>query len=69
MKTNGDILKALADKQGIPLRTLDDVRDTLARDKARSKPGERIDIAMARLMLLAGRLSPEAGAYVENYKD
>jgi hypothetical protein len=57
----------MAEQQGIPLRTLGDVRDCLARDKARSKKGERIDLSMARLMLRHGRLTDEARAYVERY--
>lgn len=64
---NGQLLALEAEKQGIPLRTLEQVRTTLARDKARSKKGARIDLSMARLMLKAGRLTPGARAYVENY--
>lgn len=64
---NGQILALEADKAGIPLRTVDDVTRELARDKARSKKGVRIDLTMARLMLRFGRLTPEARAYVENY--
>jgi len=60
-QTHGDIWREHAKQQGIPLRTLDDVRDTLARDK---KKGDGTDIAMARLMLRHGRLTDEARAYV-----
>lgn len=66
-KTNADILKAHADALGMPRRTLDQVRAALARDKARSKKGERIDISMARLMLNHGRLEDAARAYVAKY--
>lgn len=61
-------LHAEAEKAGIPLRTLDQVRDTLARDKARSRKGQRIDLSMALLMLKAGRLTDEAREYVVGYK-
>jgi hypothetical protein len=43
----------------IPLRTLDDVKATLERDKRR-----KVDVAMARLMLKHGRLTDEAREYV-----
>lgn len=66
-KTWGDILKEDADKTGIPLRTLEQVKDTLARDKKRSRKGARIDLSIARLMLLAGRLTDEARTYVQEY--
>lgn len=66
-RTTSEWLHAEAEKSGIPLRTLDQVRDTLARDKARSKKGARIDLSMARLMLNAGRLTDDARAYVEAY--
>lgn len=66
-RTNAEWLHAEAEKAGIPLRTLDQVRNTLARDKARSKKGARIDLSMARLMLKAGRLTDEAREYVESY--
>jgi hypothetical protein len=65
--TTGERLHAEADKAGIPLRTLEQVRNTLARDKARSRNGARIDLSMARLMLSAGRLTDDARAYVEAY--
>lgn len=61
MKTNGDIQRAQAEQQGIPLRTLDDVRTCLERDK--KKPGN-VDVRMARMMLRHGRLTDEARAYV-----
>ena len=56
----------MTDDMKIPFRTLDQVRDCLARDRARSKKGKRIDLSMARLMLRHGRLTPEARAYVED---
>jgi hypothetical protein len=65
--TNGEVLKTEANKLGIPQRTLEQVRATLARDKKRSKPGARIDVAMANLMLKTGRLTDEARVYVEKY--
>lgn len=48
----------------VPLRTVDDVRKTLAEDKQK---GNDTDKAMARLMLRHGRLTPEARAFVESY--
>ena len=38
-RTNAEWLHAEAEKAGIPLRTLEQVRNTLARDKARSAKG------------------------------
>lgn len=58
---NRDVFRALADKQGIALRTLSDVKATLSADKAK---GDGTDVAMARLMLKHGRLTDEARAYV-----
>jgi len=60
-KTNGDILRDRAEQMGIPLRTLDDVRAALERDKAK---GNGTHVSMARLMLRHGRLTDEARAYV-----
>jgi hypothetical protein len=66
---NGDHhMPATKTETMIPLRTLEQVKACLARDKARSRKGERIDLAMARLMLKAGRLTAEARAYVEAYR-
>jgi len=67
MVTNGKLLQSIAERQGIALRTLDDVASCLARDKARSRNGSRIDLAMARAMLNHGRLTDEARAYVAKY--
>jgi hypothetical protein len=59
MTTNGDEMRAEAEKRGIPLRTLEQVKATLA---AAKKQGS--DMASARLMLKHGRLTDEARAYV-----
>lgn len=53
----------MAEEQGIPLRTLDQVRTDLAQAKERAA-----DEAMARLMLRHGRLTDEAILYIgDNY--
>jgi membrane peptidoglycan carboxypeptidase len=62
MKTNADVLKAVADKQGIPYRTGHDVRQTLSKAE---KFGT--SVAMAGMLLRHGRLTDEARAYVEGY--
>lgn len=59
MQTNGSFLRAQADRKGIPLRTLADVRNTLERCKHYNA-----DAATARLMLKHGRLTDEARAWV-----
>jgi hypothetical protein len=59
MKTNGEYWRAVADQQGIPLRTLADV--TTALEKAKKT---NADEAMARLMLKHGRLTDEARSYL-----
>jgi len=52
-----------AKEQGIPLRTLDQVREALAQAKNRDT-----DESMARLMLRLGRLTDEAILYIrDNY--
>lgn len=52
-----------AEEKGIPLRTLDQVRDSLA--EARKQDA---DESMARLMLRHGRLTDEAILYIgDNY--
>jgi hypothetical protein len=52
-----------AEKRGIPLRTLDQVREALAQAKKRDA-----DESMARLMLRHGRLTDEAILYIgDNY--
>jgi len=62
MATNGDILKAHADRLGIPLRTLAEVKETLAAAKKHNA-----DMACARLMAKHGRLEADAMAYVVEY--
>jgi hypothetical protein len=57
--TNGQTLRAIANAQGIPLRTLDNVRNAL-----RVAKDLHVDSAMARLMLRHGRLSDEARNFV-----
>ncbi len=65
-KTNAEWLHAEAAKAGIPLRTLDQVRASIARDKARAKgKNANLDKTMARLMLNHGRLTAEARAWIE----
>lgn len=61
MTTLGDVLKAEADKATLPLRTLEQVKECLARDK--KKKGQ-VDVKIARMMLRFGRLTDEARAYV-----
>lgn len=51
----------IAERQGIPLRTLEDVRADLAEDHERDP---EIAKAMARTMLRHGRLTDEARTYV-----
>jgi hypothetical protein len=67
--TNGDIWKRRADEMGIPLRTLEQVKADLTDAKKRSKgKNAGMDIALARLMLKAGRLTDEAILYIgDNY--
>lgn len=57
--TNGDKWRDHAERMGIPLRTLDEVKAALARAKK-----TKADASMARLMLKHGRLTDEARAYV-----
>ena len=56
--------KEVAEQQGIPLRTLDQVRSDLADAKTRDA-----DEALARVMLRHGRLTDEALQYVIAYAD
>jgi hypothetical protein len=58
-KTNSDILREAAEKAGMPLRTLDQVRECLQQARR-----TKADAAMARLMLRHGRLTDKARAYV-----
>lgn len=60
--TNRKILHELAEKQGIPARTLNQVRADLADAKTRDA-----DEALARIMLRHGRLTDEALQYVIAY--
>ncbi len=60
--TNDTQVRNAADHQGIPLRTLPQVRSAL--DAAKKT---RADEAMARLMLRHGRLTDEARQYVKQY--
>lgn len=60
--TNGEWLKGQAEAMGFPMRTLDQVKKTLARAK---KNGA--DVSMANLMLSHGRLSDDATKYVSEY--
>lgn len=53
-------LHKMAEEQGIPLRTREDVVAALA--KAKTFDGG--DVAMARLMLRHGRLTEEARAWI-----
>jgi hypothetical protein len=63
--TNGAILRHQADRAGIPLRTLEQVKASLAADKARAKgKNTNLDKTMARMMLAHGRLTAEARAWV-----
>ncbi len=59
MSTNGQRLRDHADRLGIPLRTVDSIRNAL-----RVAKGMDCDAAMARLMLRHGRLTDEAREYV-----
>jgi hypothetical protein len=60
MTTRSDILRADADRKGIPLRTLDDVKETIAeRIRIKANPAK-----MASLMLRHGRLTDEARAWL-----
>lgn len=58
-----DELKAHADRLGIPLRTVEDVREALTKAKAKGA-----DKSMARLMLNHGRLTDDARAFVEAWQ-
>jgi hypothetical protein len=62
--TVGEILRNDADRLGIPLRTLDQIRNALERAKK-----HKSDKTMARLMLTQGRLTEEARAFVTSYAD
>lgn len=55
-------LHSHAERLGIPLRTLDQVRSALAKAKKKNS-----DMSMARLMADHGRLTDDAMAYVKAY--
>ena len=55
MATNGEWLKAVAERNNVPLRTLAQVQETLAKAKRQNS-----DDMLARLMLKAGRLETDA---------
>lgn len=57
--TNGDILRAHAERLGIPLRSLEQVRVAILEAKAKGS-----DATFARLMLAQGRLTDEARAWL-----
>lgn len=57
----GDVLRKIAERQGIPLRTLDQVKADLAADHKRDP---EIAKMMASMMLRHGRLTEEARNYV-----
>lgn len=59
MKTNGDILRAQAAAQGIPLTSIWKAKEGLALAKL-----TKADAALARLMLHHGRLTDEAREYI-----
>lgn len=59
MPTNGDHLRNIAEQQGIPLRTLADVKAALKAAKRKNA-----DASLARLMLRHGRLTNEAILYL-----
>lgn len=68
MTTRRDELHAMAEKQGIPLRTLNDVQADLAAAKKRSKGANAgLDTMVASMMLRHGRLTDEARMYVTEY--
>lgn len=60
-KTNGDYWRGIAEQQGLPLRTLKQVKAELAADERRDP---EIAKAMARLMLRHGRLTDESREYI-----
>lgn len=56
---NSDILRTDADKAGIPLRTLQQVKDGLAQARK-----NKCEARMAKLMLNHGRLTAAAREYI-----
>jgi hypothetical protein len=59
MKTIGEVLRADADKAGIPLRTLEQVQKCISQCRR-----QKSDKTMARLMLNAGRMTDEARTWL-----
>lgn len=57
--TNGDYRRVVAEKQDTSLRTLDQVKDSLAQARKNKREAE-----LARIMLHYGRLTDEAREYV-----
>jgi len=57
--TNGDYRRVVAEKQDTSLRTLDQVKDSLAQARK-----NRREAQLARIMLRYGRLTDEAREYV-----
>ena len=57
--TNGDDRRVVAEKQDTSLRTLDQVKDSLAQARKNRREAE-----LARIMLRYGRLTDEAREYV-----
>ena len=57
--TNGDYRHVVAEKQDTSLRTLDQVKDSLAQARKNKREAE-----LARIMLRYGRLTDEAREYV-----
>lgn len=62
--TNAEWLHTEAERQGIPVRSLDHVKADLAAAAVRDP---EIAKAVAALMLRHGRMTGEARAYVESY--
>lgn len=60
--TNGDNLRKMAEQQGIPSRTLEDVCETIKQAEMEGSGRE-----FALLMSRHGRLTDEARAYVAQY--
>jgi hypothetical protein len=57
--TNGDYRRVVAEKRDTSLRTLDQVKDSLAQARKNRREAE-----LARIMLRYGRLTDEAREYV-----
>jgi hypothetical protein len=57
--TNGDYRRGVAEEQDTSLRTLDQVKDSLAQARKNRREAE-----LARIMLRYGRLTDEAREYV-----